>query len=292
MEYMEGSRNWGRWPHSPAAGALNLVTEERRRLALSLARTGEVVSLARDAFVDRRAMGDPAPAVRRLDRVGGGGAAVDEFVVSCHGVAWTHLDALGHVWDETGMWEGHRPEMEVAPDGLRWGAIDSFAGGLVGRGVLLDVPGFRGTECVDVEMPVHRGELEEIAAAENVELRAGDFLIVFSGRDAWERVHNATYGASDERRPGLDVSCIEFIRSHDCSLLMWDMMDALPSRTSLPWPVHSVLYLYGVPLVDNASLEALASACRSNGRYQFLVIVAPLRLRGATGSPVNPLACL
>ena len=46
----------------------------------------------------------------------------------------------------------------------------------------------------------------------------------------------------------------------------------------------------GLHLLDNADLEALGTACAQRRRWEFLFVVAPLLLRGGTGSPVNPLA--
>ena len=80
-----------------------------------------------------------------------------------------------------------------------------------------------------------------------------------------------------------------FIRDHDVAVLVWDMKDARPNEYGVPWGVHGVIYSYGVPLVDNALLQPLAEACAEEGRYEFLLIVAPLKVPGGTGSPVNPL---
>ncbi len=58
-------------------------------------------------------------------------------------------------------------------------------------------------------------------------------------------------------------------------------------------PVHALaLTALGIPLLDNLDLEALSVACARTGRYEFLLIVAPLVVPRGTGSPVNPLAVL
>jgi hypothetical protein len=67
-------------------------------------------------------------------------------------------------------------------------------------------------------------------------------------------------------------------------------MDASPNEYGLPWPVHAALFAFGVALLDNALLEPLAAACAEEGRYEFLLTIAPLRVPGGTGSPVNPIA--
>ncbi len=66
-------------------------------------------------------------------------------------------------------------------------------------------------------------------------------------------------------------------------------MDAR-ANSDLPWPVHGVLFNFGVALLDNALLEPVAAACAEEGRWEFLFQALPLRWRAAPGSPVNPIA--
>ena len=74
------------------------------------------------------------------------------------------------------------------------------------------------------------------------------------------------------------------------SILGWDLMDARPNAEGLRWPMHGVLFNFGVALLDNALLEPLAEACAEEGRYEFMFMAHPLRVEGGTGSPVNPIA--
>jgi hypothetical protein len=299
LQYMRDSRNWGRWREHPERGALNLITDRRRRAAVALVTTGTCVSLARPV---PQTPSDPADYVVRTERItrSGGGGVIDQFTLGCHGLQWTHLDSLCHAWDDDGMWEGRNPDDVIAPTGVRWAGVQHWSQGVITRGVLLDVPAFRGEPYVRLGEPVSGAELDDVARRQGVDIAPGDAVVVYSGRDAWERAQGRPYGHDDDpraihsgrvRRPGLDVSCLQFLRDCDCSILVWDMMDALPSRLGVPWPVHAALYLYGVGLVDNALLEPLAQACADQGRYEFMLCVAPLNIVGATGSPVNPLAC-
>jgi hypothetical protein len=86
------------------------------------------------------------------------------------------------------------------------------------------------------------------------------------------------------------VSCLPFLRDHDVSVLVWDMLDQMPIGYDVAWAVHAALFAYGVALVDNALLEPLARACAEEGRDEFMLVVAPLPVAGGTGSPANPLA--
>lgn len=97
-------------------------------------------------------------------------------------------------------------------------------------------------------------------------------------------------GPSRPRRPGVHASCLAFIREHDVALWGWDLMELWPNGYELPFTIHLAIPWFGLALLDNALLTPLAGACAEEGRYEFLLVVAPLRVRGGTGSPVNPLA--
>ena len=141
------------------------------------------------------------------------------------------------------------------------------------------------------DKPVHGWELEDVATAQGVALLPGDAVVVYSGREAYNLDHaDVPWGSTGADRPGLHASCLPFIRDNDVALLSWDMMDHIPNGYGLPWSVHGVIFAYGVALQDNALLEPLAQACAEEGRYEFMLSILPLRVAGATGSPVNPVA--
>jgi kynurenine formamidase len=289
-EYRRQTRNWGRWGDDDEAGAINLITPEKRLEALALARSGRTVSLSRP-YPTAPAPYNPTPAqhfVRIHERGGGAGAVVDYYGFLYHGQAMTHIDALCHVWDTEGMWNGRKPADVLATDGTSFADVTAWLGGIVTRGVLLDVPRHRGEPYVTPEHPVSDEELRSIADAQGVEVRPGDALLVYSGLEAFRAERGRE--EAPRQRPGLHASCARFVREHDVALLGWDMMDAYPNEPDLPWPVHGVLYSYGVALLDNALLQPLADACAEESRHEFLLMVLPLRVERGTGSPVNPVA--
>ena len=296
--WFRAARNWGRWGPDDERGTINLITPEKRRQAAALVRTGEVISLSRPFPLDP-APNNPAPAQRYTTVVERGpraGSAVDYLGVNTHGTASTHLDALCHMWDEDGMWNGRDPAAEITPDGTRFAGIDAFADGIVTRGVLLDVPRHRGKPYVTQDEPVSGAELAAIARDNGIQVEPGDAVLVHAGRERWDAEHTA-WGAGSvdveaSRRPGLHVSCLPFLQEVDAALLVWDMMDVRPNGFDLAFAVHAGIWALGLPLVDNALLEPLARACATQARWEFLLCIAPLPIRGATGSPVNPIALL
>ena len=298
LAYLQDRRNWGRWGKDDELGALNLITPEKRVKAASLVRSGRSVSLSRD-FPKNPSPGNTYPAQHWMKTVprGTGGFAADYYGIFYHGVASTHLDALCHTWDENGMWNGRDPRREITFEGAKFGSVEKWSDGIITRGVLLDVPKYRGAAYVTQDRPVHGWELEEIAKAEGVTLEAGDAIAVYSGREAFqaaypEKGYGLPFGQVVER-PGLHASCLPFIRDHDVAVLVWDiwdMMDFSPNGYDIPWSVHGAIFAYGVALLDNALLPPLAAACAEEGRYEFMLVIAPLKVVGGTGSPANPIA--
>lgn len=290
LSYLHDRRNWGRWGKDDQRGAINLITSEKRAAAAALVHSGRAVSLSRD-IPKEPGPTTPTPAEHWMRTVtrGTGGYALDYFALVFHGRAMTHVDALCHVWDEEGLWQGHDPARDITMDGARWGAIQHWREGITTRGVLLDVPTHRGEPFVTLERPVHGWELEEVAEAEGIVLEPGDAVAVYSGRETWQSA-NHTEGGYDSPNPGLHASCLPFLRDNDIAVLLWDLMDANPNEYDIPWTVHGAIFAYGVALVDNALLQPLAEACAAEGRYEFMLTLAPLPVVGGTGSPVNPIA--
>ena len=288
--------NWGRWGKDDQLGALNLVTPAKRVAATRVVRNGRSVSLSRP-FPKEPGPNNAYPAQHYMRTVprGKGGFAADYYGIFYHGVASTHIDALCHTWDEGGMWNGRNPKQEITFEGATFGAVEHWSEGIITRCVMLDVPRHRGVASVTQDAPVHGWELDEILSKRGIRLEPGDAVAVYSGRDAWQANNPDTpygrpFGGGPNIRPGLHVSCLPFLRDHDVSLLVWDMLDHLPIGYDIPWAVHAALFAYGVALVDNALLEPAAKACVEEGRDEFMLVIAPLRVVGGTGSPANPLA--
>jgi hypothetical protein len=291
-DYLVTHRNWMRWGAEDELGALNLVTAEKRVEAAGLVRTGQAVSLSRDLpKVPGPANPEPAQHFMRTHFRSDHGIAADFYGILFHGFQTTHLDALCHIWDEDGLWGGRDPRDVLTSQGSTWAGVEHWRDGIVTRGILLDVPRFRGTPFVDIDEPVHGAELAEICRSLGLDVTPGDAVAVYCGRERFEAA-NPTWRPHVDPRPGLHASCLAFLREHDVAVLCWDQLDAIPDPYGMPWSVHAAIPAFGMAMVDNCRLEPLADACRAEGRYEFMLTVAPLPMSGGTGSPVNPLALL
>ncbi len=292
LAYLRQSRNWGRWGDDDQLGTVNMVTPEKRLAAAKLVKSGRAVSLSRE-YPKTPAPNNPQPALHYMRYLSVGeqaGFYGDFYGISYHGVATTHIDALCHVRTGDGMWNGREPGDAVNMGGALWGGIHHWKDGIITRGVLLDVPKYRGEPYVTMERPVHGWELEDIANEQGVALEPGDALVVYSGREDWDRDGNLPWGSDRNARPGLHSSCLTYLRETDCSMLVWDMADFIGEDYDMATSVHSSIAAYGLALLDNALLQPLAEACAQEGRYEFMLTVNPLIVVGGTGSPVNPVA--
>jgi kynurenine formamidase len=285
--YFKELSNWGRWGGDDQKGTLNLLTAERRAAALTLIRTGRTVSLAREV-VPRPVYMYHATFPGKRERVD---VVLDRFDMVYHGFWITHVDALCHVaWDGQ-LYNGRSFAESLSAEGATWCPIDPIAAeGITGRGVLLDVAAHRKEGHVTVGRPVTPRELDEVAAREGVTIRPGDVVVVRSGDAPFRRAH-PDWVPRVSPHPGLHLSCVEWFRERDIAAIAWDMMDERPSGyAGFGMSAHLAIPFLGLVLVDNCDPEALALACREEGRHEFFFTASPLRLAGATGAPAHPVA--
>jgi kynurenine formamidase len=92
---------------------------------------------------------------------------------------------------------------------------------------------------------------------------------------------------------GWSVSCLPWLHRHDVAVVGADTaQDPVPAPSGMTgYELHVTgIVRVGLWLLDNCDLEELAAACAAERRWDFLFVIAPLRLAGGTGSPVNPIA--
>ena len=291
-------KSWGRWGASDERGALNNVTSERVRRAADLVRSGVVVSLSLP--VNTTAAPDcPLPAEFRMTQqhdadlgLGALGFAKDFVGVDYHSDGHTHIDALCHVAYEGRLYNGVEAG-SVTAEGAAAEDIDLVKDGLVGRGVLLDVPRLRGVPWLEPGEHVFREDLEAAERAQGVQISAGDIVFVRTGH-ARRLVDVGPWDTAD-LKAGLHPTTMALLAERGIAALGCDgNSDTAPSTTEgVAFPIHVLaLNAMGVLLLDYLQFEDLRGACESAGRWEFLCVTAPLRIEGGTGSPVNPLAIL
>jgi len=291
--------NWKRWGND--LGTMNLITPQVVLRAAATIRLGEVFPISFPLNLSDGATYFDEPAylhemVSVSEPTGFMQDAGDKIAARQHGLLNTHLDALGHVGCRGQAFNGH-PWDEVASR-ERLLQLDVTAHlGLITRGVLIDVPRLRGTDAVPPGEAVQASEIEGALA----DVLPGDAVIVRLGT-GWrdDLVGSAPDGGTDDngfllKLPGLTTECVDLIAARDACALGTDCSaDRLPADDpDFRGPIHMLTEVfYGMPLIHNLDLEALAAACQAHDRTTFFFSASPVNLPGATGSLVSPVAIL
>jgi kynurenine formamidase len=307
--WLESLSTWGRWGPHDDLGTLNYIGQEERAAALRLASGEAPISCALPIRYERpphRVAGGqpdgvhPAWSVPTRFVVQDGAAApdpsrrhpaYDAFLLAPHGPLVTHLDAPGHTVYDGRSYNGLPPSTATTP-APKPGSIESVRQGIVGRGVLLDIPALAGRDWLEDGEAVFPDDLEAAERAAGVRIRRGDILLVRTG------YRKRLPGGPETRyasRPGLQAACLPWLAEREVAVLGADVaIDVVPhGYDDLGLPIHTVgMWAVGLWLIDNCALEELGPACRRATRWEFLLVIAPLVLASGTGSPVNPLAFL
>ncbi|MGF7236667.1 MAG: cyclase family protein, partial [Frankia sp.] len=259
-------------------------------------RDGVTVSLGLPLATEAR-IDNPQPAIHRMtllpDANPGPGPvrfAKDYVGVDFHNEGHSHIDALSHV-SFRDCFYGGQPISSVTEAGAAAGAVDLIADGLVGRGVLVDVPRSRGVRWLDPGDHVSVADLETALRDQDVTVMPGDVLLVRTGHTR-RRADLAPWDTS-HAKAGVHAEVTRFLASHRVAVLGSDgNNDAAPSAVEgVDFPIHVLaVHAMGMHLLDFLRFEELAEACERRRRWEFLCVVAPLRIDGGTGSPVNPIA--
>jgi len=292
----EGKDNWGRWGEDDERGALNLLTPERVLAALGSAKTGRIfplgVPIQRSGVpnVEYRGIPQRLTMVNHSDEAmfepfgatPGTGCNEDVLVMASH--TTTHMDALCHVYHEGKIYNGFAHD-EFAPySGAPRCGIEK-SGGIVARGVLVDVAAHKGVEWLEPGYVVTLEDVEGALAAQGSELREGDAVIVRTGWLEW-------FFANEEMslvQPGIGLEVAEFFAAKDPVAVGADntAVEAQPFDREKFLGCHvELLRNRGVHLVEHLKLDELSR----EQVYEFVFFVSPLLITGATASPVSPIA--
>jgi kynurenine formamidase len=277
-EWMVKLSNWGRWGKDDERGALNNITPQKVRQAAALARSGVTVSLSHQLA---RATPKPAPEPRPIDRAG---AATSRFLIDgdylferqeieYHGSRVSHFDALCHVSYNGQVYNGLTFKEIVTNDGgCSKLSVNSAKDGIVTRGVLLDLPGTR----------VRPADILAWEKKTGVRISAGDALLLRTRKAGAA----PAFGSA-----GYDPELIPFFKERDIALLGSDTAQEGGSIPGVAIPIHVfTLVGLGMNLLDNLALEELAATADTLKRWEFMLVINPLRMEKGAGSPVNPVA--
>ncbi len=204
-----------------------------------------------------------------------------------------HIDALAHmtVGDDMHWYGGGNADehlTDFGPTHLDAAMLPPF----FTRGVLLDAAGHRQVPCLPKGSPIDAAELEAICVAQRVDVRAGDVVAIRTGyMSLWPDAE----AMAAHKTPGPDISAARWLLGRGVVATgtdteTYEVQPAPdPGPTGNPQPVHTLLLIQnGIYIMESLDLEALAR----ERIYEFLFVALPLKIRGATGSMVDPVAVI
>jgi kynurenine formamidase len=199
----------------------------------------------------------------------------------------THIDALCHQAEDLHLYGGREVDAGIqTPHGFTELGVETIAP-LITRGVLLDMARHRGVDYIGAGNPVKRDELEVAAHNQGVSIGEGDVVLLRTGNGAlWQDppVYLQAGGVSAGASSWL---ASRGVRAVGADNMAWDEVGVVDPDLKVTLPGHVILLVrHGIYIIENLFLEELArDQC-----YEFTFICLPLKLRGATGSPVRPVA--
>ena len=213
-------------------------------------------------------------------------STANELVVMA-GHTGTHIDAVGHASRDGRLFGGaDAAAAQSGGRGLTSHGAETLAP-LVARGVLLDIAGLHGVPHLEGGYEITAADLDAAEAAAGIKVSSGDIVLLRTG---WARLwgNRSEYLGEETGTPGPGPAAATWltdrnIRATGNDTLVYEVVT--PQRNVRP--VHGQLLVdNAIPIMEGLYLEELAAG----GHSEFLFVASPLKLVGATGSPIRPIA--
>lgn len=210
----------------------------------------------------------------------------DEVISGELGQIGTQFDGLGHLGIGDFFYNGNRRSVFAKAEGFTKLGIENV-GPIMTRGVLIDVARYKGVERLDSKYEITLADLQGALKKQGSDIHSGDVVLIHTGWGSLWMKDNATFGAS---APGIGLAAAQYLVEQEVVVVGSDNwgVEIMPNpNPNLSAPVHQLfLAKHGIYLHENLATEDLAR----DAAYEFAYMFAPLRLKGATGSPGNPVA--
>jgi len=284
--------NWypSRWGAADQRGAANRITPAKVLEAKSLISRGTVYQLGRVYETGMPMFGTRHYSLRIPQGFGPQGTNKtvyhDEVVSAEIGQVGTQFDGLGHLGIGDLFYNGHNRQEFAKAEGLTKLGVENV-GAIVTRGVLIDVAAYKKVPRLDGGYEISVADLQGALKRQGLELRAGDVALVHTG---WGSLWIKDNAAFTRNAPGIGLAAGQYLVDRQVTMVAADTwsVEVVPNpNAALAFPVHQLLIpRNGIYIFENLLTEELAR----DRAYEFAFMFAPLRLKGATGSPGNPIA--
>ena len=289
-----------RWGNGDQLGAANLLTPKTTLRALGIVQKGKTYDLSQVIQ-----MGAPrihpvqspyvihsgataANGIKRRREMGAendAGSNLERIEMTVH--VGTHIDALGHFTKGEEMYGGRSACDVVGDFGLNNLGIENTPP-MIARGVCVNVSDLDGDNYLEAGRPLTREDLEQALEKADISLKAADVVCIHTGWGQFFMTDKDKYVAGE---PGIEITAAEWLTSQNILAIACDNMaiEVLPGtdhpRTVMPVHQHALVEA-GVYLIENLVTEHLVR----DGVNIFCFILLPVKFKGATGSPVMPVA--
>ncbi len=291
------------WGTEDEIGTLNMMTTASQLKALQSTTGTRVYDLSVEYFIGMPSFnffGDPAyqfwlthtPQGTVVDNPNGAGKAMnqkvsytsDAFSMLTH--AGTHIDALSHFGLNGEIYNGYKVNEQLGDKGWHKGGAEKIPP-IISRAVLIDVAAFKGKSTLDPNYMITVDDLKGALSKQQVSIKKGDIVLIRTGQGAY--FQNASQYLN--QFPGLSLAAAKWLAEDQQIMLLGADnlgLEAFPSEEPGNWvPVHTYLLAQrGVSFIENLNLEELAA----DSVYEFAFIATPLKLKGASGAPLRPIA--
>jgi kynurenine formamidase len=279
-----------RWGAEDQRGAANRMTPAKALEARDVIKQGMVYQLGRVYESGMPMFGTRHYSLRipQAFKIPGKNQATyhDELVSGELGQIGTQFDGLGHLGIGDLFYNGNNRADFAQPEGLTKLGIENV-GPLFTRGVLIDVAKLKGKPQLESGYEITAADLQAALKSQGIEIRPGDVVLIHTGWGSLWMKDNARY---IQGCPGIGVAAAQFLADEEVIVVgsdNWGVEVSPNPDATLAAPVHQLLIAKnGIYLHENLNTEELAR----DSVYEFAYVFAPLRLKGATGSPGNPIA--
>ncbi len=291
------------WGPDDEIGTLNMMTQSSRLAVLSKIASGKVYDLSTEYFVGMpsfHSLGDPpyqywlthTPHGTVVDNPNRLGDEMNRKVsytgdaISLYTHMGTHIDALNHFGLNGKIWNGFTPEKHLGDKGWKKTGAETIPP-IIARGILIDIPAYKGVDNLPQNYRISAADLKGALQRQKVQLQRGDVALIRTGQGK----HYQNANQYLQEYPGINLEAVKWlVEEQQIMLLGADNLsfEAFPPERSDNWvPVHTYLLAEkGVMFLEQMQLESLAA----ERVYTFAFIGASLKLRGASGSPMRPIA--
>jgi kynurenine formamidase len=287
----EAQRCPSKWGAGDERGSGNLMKPEQVLKAVKLIRTGEIIELGevldpekmpyfpgRQLSILTKRTNVLPQSNRRISN--------EEMVIGELGQIGTQLDGFSHQGIDNGFYNCFKQDQIASRTGFTKLGIEKV-GTLMTRGVLLDVAALKGVEMLPDSYEITVADLQGALKRQNLTLQPGDAVIINTGWGKLWGKDNVRYIKTD---PGIGVAAAEWLAKQNPMIIgsdNWSVEVNPNPDPKIGSPVHQILLaVNGIHMLESLKLDELA-AKRVN---EFAFILEPLKLKGATGSTVTPVA--